>query len=583
MRFLLSLILLLSLLFAEEDALDETKLLQIEGNKYIKTAAIEEALDVQKSSFFFFWREKEPKINIKLIPSIRESLRSFLNSQGFYNADFEIKETEKSVKVIMDENEPFKIESINIASDYDLSKIIKLKKGQIFKAKDFIDVKNTVIEALLDEGYCSYDYDNKAYVNLERRNVDLVYLLKKGDICSFEDAYIEGLETIEKDVVLSRITARKDERFSTKKVRATYDRINELDVFDSVVVDVNRKLFNKVPLDIKVSETTKPYYFKGGVGYDSYSGAQAQAQLVKRNFFGNAQKLTLTTSYSKFEQLAEIEFLKPAFFHFDKYYFDLGFKGGYSNFEYLGFQEEKSYAKVYLSYLYKRTEAIGGLRLENTKISYIDNYDASHAPIYPLQEGTFALIYPYLRFIYDTRDDKLDPKFGYYLSAYVEYGLPYKADASNYLKTLFEARGIYTINDVTLSVVGKLGSIDDIKNGVPESKLFFAGGSFSNRAYGFSELGVITSPSGYTVDGAYSFANLSVEVNFPLYASWRGALFTDNTMLSRKKRDFNGEIITAIGFGVRYVTPIGPLKVDVALNADDPSQQGFQFQIGQSF
>ena len=174
-------------------------------------------------------------------------------------------------------------------------------------------------------------------------------------------------------------------------------------------------------------------------------------------------------------------------------------------------------------------------------------------------------------------------KNGYYFSAYIEYGLPYNGDASNYLKTLLEARAIYSIKDITFAVVGKMGAIEDSKNGVPESKLFFAGGSFTNRAYGFNELGVITSSSDYTVDGAFSYANLSFEMDFPLYGSWRGALFSDNTMLSREKHSYDGEIITAVGFGVRYVTPIGPLKVDVAFNADDPSQQGIQFQIGQSF
>ncbi|MEJ2497779.1 MAG: BamA/TamA family outer membrane protein [Sulfurovaceae bacterium] len=583
MRFLLSLFLLFSLSFADEELVDETKLLQIEGNVQITKADIEEALEAKKKSFLFFWSDKEPRINVKLIPGIEESLRSFFNSVGFYNADFEVKELEDVVKITIQENEAFTIHSINITSDYNITPILRFKKQQIFKAEDFIETKNDIIKALLDSGYCSYKFDNKAYVNLERHSVDLLYFIQKGDVCSFEDAYIEGLKSVDRDVVLSRIIAIKGSRFSAKKVRSTYDRIGELDVFDSVVINVNRKLFNQVPLDIKVSETTKPYYFRGGVGYDSYLGPKAQAQLVKRNFYGNAQKLTLTTSYSELEQFAEVEFFKPAFLHFSKYYFDLGAKVGYSNLEYPAFKEKKSYAKLYMAYLYKRAEAVMGIGAENIDISYLNNYDASHAPIYPLDEGSFNLLYPYLKFVYDARDDKLDPKNGYYLSAYVEYGLPYNGDASNYLKTLLEARAIYSIKDITFAVVGKMGAIEDSRNGVPESKLFFAGGSFTNRAYGFNELGVITSSSDYMVDGAFSYANLSFEMDFPLYGSWRGALFSDNTMLSREKHSYDGEIITAVGVGVRYVTPIGPLKVDVAFNADDPSQQGIQFQIGQSF
>jgi len=62
-----------------------------------------------------------------------------------------------------------------------------------------------------------------------------------------------------------------------------------------------------------------------------------------------------------------------------------------------------------------------------------------------------------------------------------------------------------------------------------------------------------------------------------------GAVFTDNTMLSPESHDFGGEVITAAGLGVRYMTPIGPFKLDVGMNVEDTTQYGIVFQIGQSF
>ena len=59
--------------------------------------------------------------------------------------------------------------------------------------------------------------------------------------------------------------------------------------------------------------------------------------------------------------------------------------------------------------------------------------------------------------------------------------------------------------------------------------------------------------------------------------------FTDNTMLTDQSYNFKGEIISSAGFGVRYLTPIGPLKLDVGFNVEDPAQYGIAFQIGQSF
>jgi translocation and assembly module TamA len=137
-----------------------------------------------------------------------------------------------------------------------------------------------------------------------------------------------------------------------------------------------------------------------------------------------------------------------------------------------------------------------------------------------------------------------------------------------------------------MAIVGKMGSIDmedDTYGGIPESKKFFGGGSYSNRAYGFRELGIITSPTDYLTWGAMSMANLSLEFDYPVWGDLYAAAFTDNTMLTADSYDFTGEIITSAGVGVRYMTPVGPFKLDVGINVEDPSQYGISFQIGQSF
>ena len=78
-------------------------------------------------------------------------------------------------------------------------------------------------------------------------------------------------------------------------------------------------------------------------------------------------------------------------------------------------------------------------------------------------------------------------------------------------------------------------------------------------------------------------ANLSVEANYPIWKKLYGAVFTDNTMLENDKFDFNGDILSSAGAGVRYITPIGPIKIDVGMNVHDTSQNAIHFQVGQSF
>jgi len=96
-------------------------------------------------------------------------------------------------------------------------------------------------------------------------------------------------------------------------------------------------------------------------------------------------------------------------------------------------------------------------------------------------------------------------------------------------------------------------------------------------------MGVITSSSEYTIFGAASMANLSLEANYPVWGDIYGAVFNDNTMLTEKSYDFNGDIISSAGLGARYMTPIGPFKMDIGWNINDTSEYAISFQIGQSF
>lgn len=576
MRYIFLIGIVLSTSCIAEDKI-VSKNVEIIGNSNVSLEDVEDALDISRGSMFAFWKDKTPKINSRLIKTLPETLKSFYESEGFYDASFLIGENNSSVRILVDEKEPIKLISVSVTSDFDITNFVYNKENSIFKSTEFIQSKKQIIDKLLNDGYCSYDLDAKAYIDLEKHRADLVYDLKKGDICTFGETTIKGAEGVDESVILSRVEALKGQQFNTQRVKDTYQRIEDLEAFDTVLVNADRKIYNVVPIDITLKMVENPYYFSGGIGYDSFAGAKLEAQLVKRNFFGNAQKLTLTGKYSMKDKVLNLDFFRPALFYYHGYYLDFGLNTGYSDTEFEGFGEEKEYIKGFALYQFDKLFLKGGIGLENVNIYDLGTIEPG------ITYGTYVLNYPFLQVVYDARDDRLNPKNGYYFSGYTEYGMPYNTDASDYTKFEFEARGIYTYKDITFSTVGKVGAIEEISGSVPESKLFFGGGMFSNRAYGYNELGTITSPTEYLKSGALSMANLSCEVNFPIKDDIYGAVFTDNTMLSKDSYEFSGEIISSAGVGIRYITPVGPLKIDIGSNIRDVSQFSIQFQLGQSF
>jgi len=567
-----------------EDVVHPMHAIHFKGHTYFDTSTLEENLGVENKSFFEFWKDDNPLIHSKLIHTLEQSLLNFYRSEGFYDANFTLKETNSSISVAITENEPIRVRDINISSDFDIKELVILKKGSIFRVETFTSIKSSIIKELLKEGYCSYALDAKAYVDLDKHVVDFQYNLSKGGVCTFGKLTTSGLTTIGDNVILSRVRAVEGERFSTELIQETSNNLYALTAFDSVLISVDKKIYNVVPVDIQFKEMEKPYHTEVGLGYDTYVGPRVHANFIKNNFNGQAQKLKVQAAWSELEQLARVDFFKPALLNLFNYNMDFGSSVGYSNLEYDGFKEEMSFARSYLEYYNGKIKLRGGLALENIKIDALDNLGDGEELEQAVNEGVFVLTYGYVDFVYDARDSKLNPKYGYYLAAYGEAGFSNESDTSAYHKTQYEARLIYTFSNLTLATVGKIGVVEAAaSDGLPESKYFFAGGSFSNRAYGYRELGVILSPTEDTINGASSMANLSLEANYPISGDLYGAVFSDNTMLTDKSYDFTGDIITSAGLGVRYMTPIGPFKLDVGFNVHDPSQYGISFQIGQSF
>ena len=576
-------------LFDSNESKNESKIVlpthsfEVVGEEQLEKSAIYDALGVDNKSFYEFWKEDNPRIKDKLIPILSTSLRAFYDSEGFYDATFKIEKTDATVKVTVKENTPIKVLDINISSDYNISSLITFEKDDIFRAKKFIGIKNKIAKKLLEDGYCSNELNAKAYVDLEKHIVNMVFHLSKGGICTFGNVTIRGNKTIDDDAIKSRVVAIEGARFSTKLLKDTSDGLYGLQSFDSVLINVDRKFYNVIPVDITVQEMERPYHFEVGVGYDTYVGSRVHATIRKHNFLGDAKQLELQVAWSKQEQLFILNTYRPVFFTLFDLYFGYGASVGYSNLEYDGFQEEKDFAKFYLDYKSEYLNIMLGFESDIINIFALDNLDKGEDLQFAVNEGEFVLIYPFIDITYDKRDSKLNPKYGYYVRYYGEIGLS-DEDTSIYHKSRLEGRAIYSIGDLTLATVGVVGVLkENSEDSLPESKYFFAGGSFSNRAYGFRELGVIVSNKEDTINGASTWANLIFEADYPIIGDLYGAIFNDNTMLTNDSYDFKGDIISSVGFGVRYITPIGPFKLDVGMNINKPESYGISFQIGQSF
>jgi outer membrane protein assembly factor BamA len=149
-------------------------------------------------------------------------------------------------------------------------------------------------------------------------------------------------------------------------------------------------------------------------------------------------------------------------------------------------------------------------------------------------------------------------------------------------------KSLVLARSTTFGVIRRYAGLPEI----PLPERFFAGGSLSNRAFPDFQAGPRDLVTGFPI-GGNALLNNSIELRFPLIGdNLGGVLFNDLgnvydevkdiSLRFRQKnlQDFN-YAVQGIGFGIRYRTPIGPVRADFSLSPNSPRFVGCRGSIDQ--
>ncbi|TWI52765.1 autotransporter secretion outer membrane protein TamA [Pseudomonas duriflava] len=193
-------------------------------------------------------------------------------------------------------------------------------------------------------------------------------------------------------------------------------------------------------------------------------------------------------------------------------------------------------------------------------------------------EGLSTLLMPGVQYSYLRSDNRIDPSRGYRL----QFGLSAAKEGilsdANMVHATALVRGLTTFGEGH-RLLGRLQVGGNATNGykkIPPSLRFFAGGDQSVRGYDYQTLSPENS-DGDKIGGRYMIAG-SVEYQYPLKDKWRLATFVD------QGGAFNSlttpDIKTSVGLGVRWVSPVGPIRVDLAHGLDEEGGIRLHFSMG---
>src|ERR1019366_5344713 len=197
--------------------------------------------------------------------------------------------------------------------------------------------------------------------------------------------------------------------------------------------------------------------------------------------------------------------------------------------------------------------------------------------------------------VQDRRDDPLDPHKGIYntldtalatraFGSQTSYGRVLARNATYHRlgEKLVFARETQFGFQPAFSVPAKSDPTDPI----PLPERFYGGGGSTDRAFPENQAGPRDPLTGFPVGGSALFFN-SAELRFPLYGlningvifEDAGNIYTSLGNISFRTRqpgltDFN-YMVHAVGFGIRYRTPVGPIRIDLAYSINPPRFNGY--------
>lgn len=586
----------------------------VTGNRQVSTAKILEY--VLGPTHQRFPREsKNPQFVEGDIESGVGWLRTFYTSQGFLNSTVDAPAYAYpgnglvNVTVHVNEGTKYTFGAVTFSGELIFPKDQLLKQLGDYSTKPY-----TAQEVLRMEQVLEYYYKTKGYFRANvvsssqpetaaKGRVPVNFYIESDDQYRFDDISVTGLVKLKPDFLPKRFRNLKGKLYNPELLDKKTREMTRTGLFKSFRTHEVEQPDHTVRLDINVEEAkAKELGFL--LGYSTLEGALAGASYRDRNLFGEGRPLTTNAQYSTRGLRGEIAYDDPWFTPFGindllilrlRLYALTRQWDGYSKLE-EGFRAELAH-KFTDQFEISTFVLARHVNLQDVLISpdvhgQLKNlYGKERAR--RREELREELVGPTSYQVnsvgfsenYDTRDSKINPTKGYFLNAAIDSALDAFGSQITFLRATISSSYYLSLGKPGLLAFGaRAGIINPLhaRASIPIDERFFNGGSLSVRSFTERHLGP-KDRNGFPVGGD-SFTVFNVEYDFPIKGELEGATFVDAGSLGTGN-DF-GQIRYGIGVGLRYRLPIGPLRLDYAVNPTrkrDESIGAFHFSFGFAF
>lgn len=458
--------------------------------------------------------------------------------------------------------------------------------GEVARSGTIIRAERLAVEAWRQQGHAKAEIaERRVEAAHDFDVVDARITVDPGRKAYYGPVTVQGTERIDPEWLAWMTGLRQGEEYDPDDLTRAGTRIARLDVFraarfqEAEMIDANGLL----PITYIVQERLPRRFGVGGT-YSTIDGLGVETFWVHRNLFGRAERLRFdakvagigqTFKPDEFTYRVGATFTKPGVWTPDtdftaSLFGDREVLDAYTRTAITG---TAGFTHIFNEELSGKAFLTGGVaRFDDDEFGRRD----------------FATLGVTGTLTYDSRDNPTDATEGYFLeaTAYPFYEFEYGNPA---FKATAEARAYYGFgadNRFVLAGRVKLGTLTGPSIAqLPPDMLFFAGGGGSVRGYGYRNIGVPTASG--NIIGGRSLAEASAEARVRVTNSIGLVGFVDAGYVGEDTiPSFDEDVRIGAGVGLRYLTGLGPIRLDVAVPLDrregDPSV-GVYVGIGQAF
>jgi outer membrane protein insertion porin family len=600
----------------------------ITGNKALTSDEIKKSLKTQEHWFFSFLG-RSGTLRTEELKEDLETIKNLYYNKGYIQVQvdepiiepktytkrvswFSSKTktiTEKGelvVRINVREGDQFRVGSLTFKgnttiTDSTLDKEVKLRRGDVFSR----EVLRQDVARIMD----LYDGIAKPFasvvplfnINPEKKTADINIDIQEGGEVRIGRINISGNIKTRDKVIRREMRLNEGDLYSKKALKRSYERINNLNFFESVdIVPERRQLEPVMDLDVKVREKMTGTLSLGG-GYSSVDKLVGIAEVTQGNLGGRGQLLKFKTQWGGKHRILMLSFMEP-------YLFDEPIWGRVDVYrqsqEYDGYTIDSNGLALGVGKSFD--EYLSGSIRYGLDQSETGNITVTPIPYVLLQQlryygtavTTSSITATLTR---DSRDFYLDPKTGSKNTMFVQYaGGPLGGDPE-FVKSVADSAWFYPLFwDTVFMVRGRVGYVGSlIDKPIPVGERFFVGGSGTVRGFRYGTAGPVDS-AGNRVGGNKELI-FNFEYNFPIVPAARlkgvifydiGRAFDDNALANDPLVTDNptkirlSDLRHAWGWGFWWLSPIGPLRFEwgyiIHKKPTDQASQ-FEFNIGTMF